>query len=99
MSLAGGLMFLIGTVVFPACLLVIGRRLRYRGRRVRGAFWGGVVGHLVGDTLFLAVMLQPPLMLSRHDGWLMPASLLVVPALLGALVGGVIGRRKVARRA
>ena len=98
-SWIGGSLFLIGAVLFPGWLLVTGRRLRYRGRRVRGAYWGGVVGHLLGDALFLAVLLTPPLMLPGSDGSLMPPLLLVVPAVLGAMVGAVVGRRRVSRRA
>lgn len=98
MSLTGGLLFFFGTVVFPGWLLVIGRRLRYRGRRIRGAFWGGIVGHLIGDGLFLGVLLTPPLALPSGDDTTLPL-LLVVPALLSAMVGAAIGRRRSSRRA
>lgn len=94
MTWAGGLLFLAGAVLIPAWLLVTGRRIRHKGRRIRGAFWGGIAGHLVGDVLFLAALLAPPLVWPPgRPAWTVPL-LLVIPPVVGAAVGAAIGRRK-----
>ena len=43
----GILALLIGAFVIPGVLLWLGHRLRRRTPRWRGAFWGGVAGHLI----------------------------------------------------
>lgn len=87
-------LFFVGIVVIPASLLVIGRRIRYRGRRMRGAFWGGIAGHLLGDALFLATMLTPPLVWPPDEPLWGLALFLLVPPVLGMAVGAAIGRRR-----
>lgn len=91
-------LLVVGAVVVPVWLLSVGRHLGRRSRRVRGAFWGGIAGHFVGEMTFLGALLTPPLLWpTRTDFWLL-ALLLVVPPALGVGVGAVIGRRRSARR-
>ena len=98
MSVAAGAALLGGLVALPAWLLVTGRRLRHKGRRVRGAFWGGVAGYLLGDALFLALALRPPLVWPPEgSAWTLPAAL-IVPAVAGIALGAAVGRRPPERR-
>lgn len=88
------LLFFVGVVVIPAWLLVIGRRIRYRGRRMRGAFWGGIAGHLLGDVLFIGAMVTPPLVWPPEAPLWSLALFLLVPPALGMVVGALVGRRR-----
>lgn len=94
MSWAGGVLLLVGAVLIPVWLLVVGRRIRFRGRRVRGAFWGGIAGHLLGDVLFLGALLTPPLAWPpMRPVWALPL-LLVIPPVVGVAAGAAVGRRR-----
>lgn len=88
------LLFFVGIVVIPAWLLVIGRRIRYRERRMRGAFWGGVAGHLLGDALFIGTMVTPPLVWPPEAPLWGLALVLLVPPAVGMGIGAIIGRRR-----
>ena len=92
-----GALWLMGVVGVPTWLLVTARRLRHRGRRIRGAFWGAVAGHLVGDLILLGALLQPPLSWPRPGpAWILPV-LLTAPPLMGFTMGLAIGRGPTSR--
>lgn len=88
------LLFFVGIVLIPAWLLVIGRRIRSRSRRMRGAFWGGVAGHFLGDVLFIAAMITPPLVWPPEQPLWDLALVLLVPPAVGMGIGAIIGRRR-----
>lgn len=88
------LLFFVGVVLIPVWLLAIARRIRYRGRHVRGAFWGGIAGHLLGEVLFIVTLIMPPLAWPPEEPLWTLALLLLVPPMLGMAVGAAVGRRR-----
>lgn len=94
MSVLIGVLFILSIVGIPAWLLLVGHRLRDRGLRVRGAFWGGVVGHGVGDAALLGLLLAPPLVWPPPEPIWLLALVLFVPSVLGLAIGAAVGRSK-----
>ena len=81
--------FLLGAFVVPAMLLWLGHRLRRRTPRERGAFWGGVIGHVIALVVGSIAGMTPAEHWAADDtlrGALGFWSFLVLP-LLGAVVG------------
>ena len=90
---AGLAAMLLGIFVVPAALLWAGHHLRRRSPRIQGAFWGGLVGHVVAVAAGLAAMFPAA---EWADGDALRGALgfwswLVLPA-VGAAVGLARGR-------
>ena len=79
---------LTGLFVAPAVLLWLGHRLRRRSVRVRGAFWGGVIGHSLGMLVTLLAAHYPPV-LWGGEGW--RAAAVHASMLAGASLGAAAG--------
>jgi len=90
--LEGGLL-LLGIFGVPLVLLSLGQRFRHRGRRARGAFWGGIVGYAVGLIIWSTSLFLPPVLWDagtvRIAGVILP--LLGIGA-VGVAIGALIGR-------
>lgn len=88
-----GVLLLVGLFGVPVGLLAVSHRFRNRGRRARGAFWGGLGGYLLGLVIWLGSLLGPVVM---WDSGSMRLAGVVLPlaglAFVGAVVGTVIGR-------
>ncbi len=82
---------LAGLFLIPAVLLWLGHGFRFRPRRWRWSFWGGVVGQVTGVALTATVMVLPPV--AWHDGgwrgFLVHWSLLL--PVLGGMAAGYAG--------
>ena len=86
---AGLAAMLLGVFVVPGVLVWLGHRLRRRPRAWRGAFWGGLIGHVAAIALGLTFGMLPPEEWSGDDrlrGAFAFWSFLVLP-----LIGGVVG--------
>jgi len=96
--LEGGIL-LLGIFGIPLLLLGFGQRFRHRGRRARGAFWGGVVGYGAALVLWSLSLLATPVLWdeasARIAGVILP--LLAVGG-LGMALGAAIGREPRRRR-
>ena len=85
----GILALLVGAFVVPGVLLWLGHRLRRRTPRWRGAFWGGVAGHLIALVVGSIAAMTPAAEWSPDDtlrGAVGLWSFLVLP-----VVGAVLG--------
>lgn len=56
---AGLLVFLLGLFGVPLLLLWWGQRVRRLPRRIRRAFWGAVLGHIVGSVMAIVFGMTP----------------------------------------
>jgi hypothetical protein len=91
----GQVAMLLGLFGAPALLLWAGHHWRKKSDAVRGAFWGGLLGHTVGALAASSVGLLNPVNWAADDrlrGFTGYWSMLVLAA-LGALLGAWIGRR------
>ncbi len=79
---------LAGLLVAPALLLWAGHRLRRRSARVRGAFWGGLLGHTLGMLVTLGAAHYPPV---PWDGSAWRTAAVHASMLLGAVLGAAAG--------
>lgn len=89
-----GAVLLLGLIAVPLALLSMGHGYRRAGRRLRGAFWGGVAGYGVGVVLWAWATIAPPVLWDEAS----PRIAAVVLALLGCgvlgmAVGAAVGRR------
>ncbi len=91
---AGVLAMLLGLFAVPTYLLWAGHHWRKRSARIKGAFWGGLVGHTVAGIVATAAAMYEPTLWSDDDVlrgvlgyWLMLAAG-VSGILIGALLGG-----------
>ena len=84
---------LVGLFVAPALLLWLGHRLRRRSARLRGVFWGGVIGHSLGMLITLLATHYPPVFWGG-EGWRAVAvhASMLVGAVAGAAAGAAIAR-------
>lgn len=92
----GILALLLGAFVMPGVLLWLGHRLRRRTPRWRGAFWGGVTGHLIALVAGSIAAMTPAAHWSGDDtlrGALGFWSFLVLP-----VVGAMVGTLRASRR-
>lgn len=91
---AGIVALLAGLFVVPCVLLWLGHRLRRRPARLRGAFWGGVIGYGVAAAAALVAGMYPPAMWSGDDTirGLLGFWLLLVAPLVGVMLGALSAR-------
>ena len=92
----GILALLLGAFVMPGVLLWLGHRLRRRPPRWRGAFWGGLAGHLIALVVGSIAAMTPAAQWSADDtlrGAFGFWSFLVLP-----VVGAVVGMLRAHRR-
>ena len=88
----GHVALLLGLFAVPALLLWLGHRLHRRSGRVRGAFWGGAMGHTLAICAATVAAMYPPAAWTEGEftrGVLGFGAMLgggVVGALLGALL-------------
>jgi hypothetical protein len=85
---------LLGLFVVPAWLLWAGHHWHGKSRRVKGAFWGGVVGHTVAAVVASVVGMAWPVHWAPTDvmrgllGFWLMLLLGVGGILIGALLAG-----------
>lgn len=85
---------LLGVFGVPALLLWAGHRLRRRSREWRGAFWGGIAGHLVALVIGSIAAMTPAATWTDTDTLRGAAgywSFVVLP-LAGAVAGSLRAR-------
>ncbi|HKK93529.1 MAG TPA: hypothetical protein VJ925_08840 [Longimicrobiales bacterium] len=88
-----GVLLLLGLFGVPVGLLALSHRFRNRGRRARGAFWGGFLGYGLGMLVWLSALLGPAVMWDPGSARLAAVILpLVGLGLVGAAIGASIGR-------
>lgn len=95
---AGLVAMLGGLFVVPAALLWAGHRLRRRSARWRAAFWGALVGHVLGATLAMVAGMATPAEWGPDDTWrgFVGLWLMLLAPIVGAVVGAALGRRRAA---
>ena len=82
------LAFLAGLFGAPATLLWLGHHMRDRSPRLKGAFWGGLIGHSATLVLTVVLALAPPVAWT-DDAW---RGFAVHSAMLaGFLAGAALG--------
>lgn len=88
-----GLLLLLGIFGVPLALLVKTQRFRDLGARMRGAFWGGVIGYAVGILVWGLFTIAPAVMwdpgTARLAGVILP---LFGFGVVGIGVGALIGK-------
>jgi hypothetical protein len=87
---------LLGLFAVPVFLLWAGHHWRTRSGRVKGAFWGGVIGHTVAAILASIAAMYLPEHWSGENairGALGYWSMLVV-GIAGIVIGAMFGERK-----
>lgn len=92
-------LLLLGFFGMPVLLLVNGHRFRRLGRRMRGAFWGGVIGYASGILVWELAAIAPAAMWSPESARfaiiVLPLALFGIAGFaLGALVGNKPKRRQ-----
>jgi hypothetical protein len=89
-----GIALLLGLFVVPLVLLAAGHRLRERSTRVRGAFWGGVVGHSIAAIIAVTAMHWPPVIWTGEVRTALALWSMLLGGVLGMLIGGLRGSRR-----
>ena len=90
-----GALLLAGLFLPPLVGLWAAHRLRYRSPRMKGAFWGGAVGHTLAALVWLVVTMWPAVEWSPGGGRAaVVAGALLAGAAGGALVGLLRGGRE-----
>jgi hypothetical protein len=89
------LALLLGLFVVPLLLLILGHRLRDRGRRQRAIFWGGVLGHTAAMLASTAALHYPPVLWSSQTRVVIAFWMMLLGGVAGAAVGALLrGRRE-----
>lgn len=88
------LALLLGLFVVPLFLLLLGHRLRDRGRRQRAAFWGGVIGHTSALFVSITALHYPPVIWSSQARVLIAFWLMLIGGVAGATIGALLTGRK-----
>ncbi len=90
----GHLALLLGLFAVPALLLWLGHRLHRRSARVRGAFWGGAVGHTLAMCVATAAAMYPPAALTEGEFMrgVLSFGAMLGGGVLGALLGALLRR-------
>ncbi|MES2524800.1 MAG: hypothetical protein V4617_19035 [Gemmatimonadota bacterium] len=60
---------LLGVFIVPVLLLWAGHRLRRRTPRMRRAFWGGVIGHIIALVIGSIAAMITPAAWDAGDTW------------------------------
>jgi hypothetical protein len=92
---AGVLAMLFGLFVVPGVLLWAGHNYKKRSARMRGAFWGGLIGHTLAALAASASALYRPVLWSDGDmarGLIGFWSMLLLGA-IGMIIGGWLGAK------
>jgi len=86
---------LAGVFLVPTVLVWAGHRLRRRPARWRGAFWGGLIGHVLAIPVASVAAMMPAAEWASTDTvrGLLGFWLLLLAPLAGALVGSLLPRR------
>jgi len=86
---------LAGVFLVPTVLVWAGHRLRRRPPRWRGAFWGGLIGHILAIPIASVAAMMPPAEWAATDTLrgLFGLWLLLVAPVVGATVGSLLPRR------
>lgn len=86
---------LLGLFAVPLFLLWAGHRWRHTTRRMRGAFWGGIIAHTIAALLATAAGVFWPLEWDATDGWrgFFGFWSMLVLFILGALIGALVNDR------
>jgi hypothetical protein len=92
--LMAGIALLLGLFVVPLALLAAGHRLRERSARVRGAFWGGVIGHSTAVVIAVTAMHYPPVLWTGEVRTALALWSMLLGGVLGMILGGVRGARR-----
>lgn len=85
------LVFIVGLFLVPLALLIVAHKLRRRPARMRNAFWGAILGHIVAAVVAMTWGMIPPETLTPQEtsrGVAALWSLLVFP-LAGAAIGWI----------
>ena len=92
--MSGVIALLLGLFAAPAFLLWAGHHWRHTTRRMRGAFWGGLIAHSIAAVLATGAGVLFPYEWDAADMWRgffglwSMLALFVIGALFGALVNG-----------
>lgn len=92
-------LLLLGIFGVPLLLLAGGHRFRRLGRRMRGAFWGGVAGYAVGVIAWAIAAIAPAQM--WMPGSIRLSAIVIVPVLFGMAgvgFGTLVGKKPKPRR-
>lgn len=86
------LALLIGLIIIPALLLWLGHGLRKRSPRLRGAYWGGVIGHTAALVIAVVALHFPPVLWTGHVRIAIAFWTMCVGAVAGAAIGSIRAR-------
>ena len=91
----GTVALLLGLFAAPTFLLWAGHHWRHTTRRMRGAFWGGIIAHTLAALLATAAGILWPTEWSANDTWRGFFGLwsMLVLFVVGALIGAVVHER------
>lgn len=94
MSALAPWLFLVGLVVVPVALLLVGARMHRRPARLQTAFRGAAIGFLVALVIVLGLLVLPPFHWPPGAASRLWAMAFALPALtgLGAVAGHVAHR-------
>lgn len=94
MSGLDSVLLLLGIFGVPIALLVGGHRFRRLGRRMRGAFWGGVIGYAIGILFWGVATMAPAEMWAQGS---IRLSAVVMPLIIfgsaGFGIGALVGKK------
>jgi ABC-type uncharacterized transport system permease subunit len=90
---------LAGLFIVPLALLALGHRLRERTAVLRGAFWGGVIGHGIALVIAVTAMHVPPVLWDSSTRIAAAFWSLLAGAAFGAAAGVLHARSRQRRRA
>ncbi len=94
MSFLEGAVLLAGIFGMPVALLVNSQRFRRLGRRMRGAFWGGLIGYAVGILVWGLATIAPAQM--WDPGSVRVAAIVLTLVLFGSAgfaLGALVGKQ------
>jgi hypothetical protein len=91
----GRLAMLLGLFAAPVFLLWAGHHWRHTGRRLRGAFWGGIIAHTIAALLATAAGVLWPMEWDGADRWrgFFGFWSMLVLFIIGAVIGAVVNGR------
>ena len=92
---AGILAMLVGLFLVPLYLLWAGHHWRSRSKRVKGAFWGGVIGHTLASLVATWAAMYKAVHWSADDTvrGLLGLWLMLLAGVIGMAIGALLGAR------